>query len=356
MQTEDMRDFKHYMFTQTTLGIGETVHGLGERFGAFNKVGQSISLWNADGGTSSDQAYKNVSFWLSSRGYGIYIDNPGKVELEIGSERCSRVQTSVEGQWLKWYIIYGPTPKEVLQRYAVLTGRAGQVPSWSFGLWLSTSFTTNYDEETVNSFLEGMRERDTQVDVFHYDCFWMKVRLSSLYKLIPPLPPLFIQLLETYIYAVISQAFTWTNFVFDSERFPDPKAQISRLKESGLIKKVCVWINPYIAQHGAAFKNAAEKGYLLKRKNGDIWQWDLWQAGMGLVDFTNPKAVKWYVECLNELFDKGVDCIKTDFGERIPTLDVEWFDKSLDPHKMHVSLASIFSIRVCRIQRRVINK
>ncbi|KAI0540275.1 glycoside hydrolase family 31 protein [Xylaria digitata] len=312
MQTGDMRDFKHYIFTQTTLGIGESVHGLGERFGAFNKVGQSISLWNADGGTSSDQAYKNVSFWLSSRGYGIFIDTPGKVDLEIGSERCSRVQTSVEAQRLKWYIIYGPTPKDVLRRYSILTGKSGKVPSWSFGLWLTTSFTTNYDEATVNSFLEGMKERDTQVDIFHYDCFWMK-------------------------------AFTWTDFVFDSERFPDPKAQISRLKESGLVKKVCVWINPYIAQHGAAFKTAAEKGYLLKRKNGDVWQWDLWQAGMGLVDFTNPDAVKWYVDCLNELFDKGVDCIKTDFGERIPTLDVDWFDKSVDSHKMHNYYAFIYN-------------
>jgi alpha-D-xyloside xylohydrolase len=184
MQTGDMRNFNHYIFTQTTLGIGESVHGLGERFGAFNKVGQSISLWNADGGTSSDQAYKNVSFWLSSRGYGIFIDTPGKVELEIGSERCSRVQTSVEGQRLKWYIIYGSTPKEVLQRYSILTGKPSKVPSWSFGLWLSTSFTTNYDEATVNSFLEGMKERDTQVDVFHYDCFWMKVRrVPRLYEL-----------------------------------------------------------------------------------------------------------------------------------------------------------------------------
>ncbi|KAH9907334.1 glycoside hydrolase family 31 protein [Xylariomycetidae sp. FL2044] len=312
METGDMRNFKHYIFTQTNLGVGESVHGLGERFGAFNKVGQSVTLWNADGGTSSDQAYKNVSFWLSSRGYGVFIDTPGKVELEIGSERCSRVQTSVEGQRLKWYLIYGPTPKEVLYRYALLTGKPGRVPSWSFGLWLSTSFTTNYDEATVNSFLEGMRERDTQVDVFHYDCFWMK-------------------------------AFTWTDFVFDSERFPDPKAQIARLKDSGLVKKVCVWINPYIAQHGAAFRSAADKGYLLRRKNGDVWQWDLWQAGMGLVDLTNPDAVEWYVGCLHRLFDQGVDCIKTDFGERIPTLDVEWFDKSVDPHKMHNYYAFLYN-------------
>lgn len=307
-----MRDFKHYIFTQTQLGVGESVHGLGERFGAFNKVGQSVQLWNADGGTSSDQAYKNVSFWLSSKGYGVFIDTPGKVDLEIGSERTNRVQTSIEGQRLKWYIIYGPTPKEVLKRYSILTGRPGNVPSWSFGLWLSTSFTTNYDEATVTSFLEGMKERDTQVDVFHYDCFWMK-------------------------------AFKWTDFVFDSERFPDPKAQISRLKSSGLANKVCVWINPYIAQNGEAFETAAKNGYLLKRKNGDIWQWDLWQAGMALVDFTNPAAVKWYVECLNSLFDKGVDAIKTDFGERVPTLDVEWHDKTVDAHKMHNYYSFIYN-------------
>ncbi|OTA77345.1 glycoside hydrolase family 31 protein [Hypoxylon sp. CO27-5] len=326
LQTGDMRNFEHYIFTQTNLGVGETVHGLGERFGAFNKVGQSISLWNADGGTSSDQAYKNVSFWLSSRGYGIFIDTPGRVELEVGSERCCRAQTSIEGQRLKWYIIYGPTPKEVLYRYSILTGRPNKVPSWSYGLWLTTSFTTNYDETTVNSFLEGMKERDTQVDVFHYDCFWMK-------------------------------GFKWTDFVFDSEKFPDPKAQITRLKSSGLVNKVCVWINPYIAQHGAAFKEAAEKGYLLKRKNGDIWQWDLWQAGMGLVDFTNPGAVKWYTECLNGLFDKGVDCIKTDFGERIPTLDVEWFDKTVDTHKMHNYYAFLYNRIVYEaLQRRYGNE
>jgi alpha-D-xyloside xylohydrolase len=102
MQTSDMRNFQHYIFTQTTLSVGESVHGLGERFGAFNKVGQAVTLWNADGGTSSEQSYKNVPFWISSRGYGVFIDTPDKVELEVGSERCCRVQTSIEGQKLKW--------------------------------------------------------------------------------------------------------------------------------------------------------------------------------------------------------------------------------------------------------------
>ncbi|EME81910.1 glycoside hydrolase family 31 protein [Pseudocercospora fijiensis CIRAD86] len=304
MQTADMRDFKHYILTQTTLGVGEGVYGLGERFGAFNKVGQSIELWNADGGTSSDQAYKNLSVWISNRGYGVFIDHPERVELEVGSERCCRVQTSVEGQRLKWYIIYGPTPKEVLRRYTELTGRPNKLPAWSFGLWLSTSFTTEYDEKTVSSFLQGMRDRDIPLQVFHFDCFWLR-------------------------------SFHWCDFEFSAERFPDPKGQIARMKESGLVSKVCVWINPYLGQTSPVFKEAAEKGFLLKRKNGDVFQWDLWQAGMGIVDFTNPEACQWFVSCLKKLFDTGVDAIKTDFGERIPTKDVQWYDANMDPAKMH---------------------
>lgn len=99
--------------------------------------------------------------------------------------------------------------------------------------------------------------------------------------------------------------------------------------------KVCVWINPYLGQASPVFTKAASKGYLLKRENGDIFQWDLWQTGMGIVDFTNPEACQWYTSCLNKLFDIGIDSLKTDFGERIPTLDVQWHDTSVDPVKMH---------------------
>lgn len=312
MQTADMQNLQHYMLTQTTLGVGEQVYGLGERFGALNKVGQQVELWNADGGTSSEQAYKNVSFWLSNKGYGVFVDATEKVDLEIGSERSCRVQTSVEGQRLKWFIIHGPTPKEILTRYTLLTGRANKVPAWSLGLWLSTSFTTDYDEATVAGFLEGMREREIPLQVFHYDCFWMR-------------------------------GFQWCDFEFDDSRFPDPAGQISRMKQSGAVSKVCVWINSYLGQASPVFKEAAEKGYLLKRKNGDVWQWDLWQAGMGIVDFTNPAACEWFVEKLDKLFDKGVDAIKTDFGERIPTQDVQWHDASVDPTKMHNYYSFLFN-------------
>ncbi|KAF2153541.1 glycoside hydrolase family 31 protein [Myriangium duriaei CBS 260.36] len=312
MVTGDMTNINHYMVTQSTLSVGEGVYGLGERFGAWNKVGQKVELWNADGGTSSDQAYKNISFWMSNRGYGIFIEHLEKVELEIGSERCCRVQTSVEGQRLRWNIIYGPTPKDILRRYTLLTGRATQVPTWSFGLWLSTSFTTDYDDDTVKGFLEGMKDSGIPVSVFHYDCFWLR-------------------------------PFHWCDFTFSPEHFPDPAASISSLRSSSLTKKISIWTNPYLAQRSPLFAHAAEKGYLLKRPNGSIWQWDLWQTGMGLVDFTNPAACTWYAEQITSLLKLGVDSIKTDFGERIPTKGIAWHDSSVDPEKMHNYYAHIYN-------------
>ena len=296
----DVENEGPYVHEQLSLGVGETVYGLGERFTAFVKNGQVVETWNKDGGTGSDQAYKNVPFYLTNRGYGVFVNHPEDVSFEVASEKVSRVQFSVSGQALEYFVIYGPTPKEVLEKYTALTGRPALPPAWSFGLWLTTSFTTSYDEQTVTSFIQGMADRDLPLHVFHFDCFWMR-------------------------------EFRWCDFEWDPRAFPDPPAMLRRLKERGL--RICVWINPYIAQLSPLFAEGKEGGYLLKKPNGDVWQTDQWQAGMGIVDFTNPDACQWYGDKLRALLDMGVDCFKTDFGERIPT-DVAYFDGS-DPRKMH---------------------
>ncbi|MDD5897777.1 MAG: alpha-xylosidase, partial [Clostridia bacterium] len=65
-----------------------------------------------------------------------------------------------------------------------------------------------------------------------------------------------------------------------------------------------------------------------------VWQTDMWQSGMGIVDFTNPAACEWYAGHLRRLMDMGVDCFKTDFGERIPVRDIVYFN-GMDPLHMH---------------------
>ncbi|MCL1949797.1 MAG: alpha-xylosidase [Turicibacter sp.] len=312
---------KAYMRDQLSLDVGELIYGLGERFSPFIKNGQSIEIWNEDGGTGSEQAYKNIPFYLSNKGYGVFVNHPEKVSVEVASEKNSKVQFSVEGEILDYFIINGPTPKDVLERYTTLTGKPSLPPAWSFGLWLSTSFTTNYDEKTVMSFIDGMKEKDIPFDVFHFDCFWMK-------------------------------EFEWCNFAWDERVFPDPVGMIKRIKEKGL--KVCLWINAYIGQKSPLFKEGMDNGYFIKRPDGSTWQWDKWQAGLAIVDFTNPAACRWYESKLEALMDMGVDSFKTDFGERIPT-DVIYFDGS-NPEKMHNYYAYLYNEVVFEMLERRLGK
>jgi alpha-D-xyloside xylohydrolase len=294
-------DRGNYIVEQLSLGVGEFVYGLGERFTAFVKNGQVVEIVNKDGGTASEQAYKNVPFYLTNRGYGVLVNETGPVSFEIGSEKVARVQFSLEGESLEYFLIYGPTPKDILRKLTALTGRPALPPTWSFGLWLSTSFTTNYDENTVTGFIDGMKERDLPLHVFHFDCFWMR-------------------------------EFEWTNFEWDPAVFPDPAGMLQRLHVRGL--KICVWINSYIAQRSRLFAEGTAHGYFNKRLDGSVWQTDLWQPGMAIVDFTNPAAREWFAGHITRLLEMGVDAIKTDFGERIPSEGILYHDGS-DPVKMH---------------------
>lgn len=309
---------KNYMLEQMFLDVDEYVYGLGERFTPFVKNGQVVEMWNEDGGTASEIAYKNIPFYVTNKGYGILVDNEGDVAYEIASEKVERVQFSVEGERLDYYVISGKTPMGNVEKYTELTGKPALPPAWSFGLWLTTSFTTNYDEATTSGFIQGMADREIPLHVFHFDCYWM-------------------------------DAYEWCNFEWDPATFPDPKGMLKRYHDRGL--HICVWINPYIGQKSCLFKEGKDHGYLVKKTDGSVWQTDLWQPGMALVDFTNPDAVAWYQGKLKTLLDMGVDCFKTDFGERIPVKEIEYFDHS-DPVKMHNYYTYLYNQAVFELLER----
>ena len=291
-----------YIREQLTLSVGEYIYGFGEKFTTFTKNGQNVEIWNADGGTCSDQSYKSIHFYSSSRGYGIFVNSSDKVSFEVASDTVSKVSFTLPGESLEYYIFGGENLTEVLKGYTDLTGKPALPPAYTFGLWLTTSFTTTYDEKTITSFIDGMAERDIPLQVFHFDCFWMK-------------------------------EFEWCNFEWDTKQFPDPPAMLKRLhEEKGL--KTCVWINPYIGQRSKLFDEGVKGGYFIKKENGDVFQCDEWQPGMAIVDFTNPEACRWYASKLKKLCEMGVDTFKTDFGERIPTKGVVYHNGA-DPIKMH---------------------
>lgn len=290
-----------YMREQLDLSVGECIYGFGEKFTTFVKNGQNVEIWNSDGGTCSYQSYKSIPFYISSRGYGVLVNSSDKVSYEVASDSVSKVSMTITGEELEYFLIGGANPAQVLERYTTLTGKPALPPAKTFGLWLSTSFTTTYNEETVTSFIDGMAERDIPLQMFHFDCFWMK-------------------------------EYEWCGFEWDKSQFPDPANLIGKLRKDKNLG-ICVWINPYVSQRTKLFDEGVEKGYFIKNLDGSVFQTDMWQPGMAIVDFTNLQACRWYASKITELCEMGVTAIKTDFGERIPT-KVKYSDGS-DPIKMH---------------------
>ncbi|KAJ3515567.1 hypothetical protein NLJ89_g1674 [Agrocybe chaxingu] len=243
----------HYINAELKTSPGELIYGLGEQFGPFVKNGQAVKIWNQDGGTSSDQAYKCVPFYITNRGYGVFINHPGEVEVEVSSEKTST-----------------------------------ELDLWSL---------------VVNFLLNQLFDRD-------------RIKLPAGHA-------------------------RACSFTFDPDNFPDPKAYLAEIKEKYGVK-ICLWINPYISQLSPIFKEGVEGGYFIKRTNGTIWQWDLWQPGLAVVDVTNPDARKWYTDKLSALIDLGVDAFKTDFGERIPHANVVFHDGS-EPIRFHNTYSVVYN-------------
>lgn len=314
-------DKKTYLREQLSLDVNEYIYGFGEKFTPFTKNGQTVEIWNSDGGTSSDQSYKCIPFYISSKKYGVFVNSSGRVSFEVASDTVSKVSFTVPEEALEYYIIAGETPHEVLSNYTGLTGRPALPPAYTFGLWLSTSFTTEYNRETVLSFINKMKAYNIPLQVFHFDCFWMK-------------------------------EYEWTSFEWNKKCFPDPEELLKEIKSMNI--SVSVWINPYIAQRSILFDEGVKKGFFLKNPDGTVFQTDMWQPGMAIVDFTNPEAYSWFSDKIEKLCKAGVNCIKTDFGERIP-VNVKYYDNS-DPIKMHNYYAYLYNKTVFDVLEKYYGK
>ena len=291
---------KHtYIREMLNLSVGELIYGFGEQFTAMVKNGQSVDIWNRDGGSNGNQAYKNIPFYLSSQNYGLLVNTPDRVQFEVASISSRHVDFSVEGESMEYIVIGGEDPKDIISRYTALIGRSPVPPADTFGLWLSTSWMPDSDVKITMDTIKKMEEYKIPLSVFHFDARWM-------------------------------DDYKCCNFRW-SDRYGDAQKMLKEIHDHGV--KVCVWINSYVSQESELFEEGRDKGYFIKDKEGNVWQSDEWMTGIGVVDFTNPEATKWYQEKLGRIIDMGVDYVKTDFGERLP-VDVVYYDGS-DPRKMH---------------------
>ncbi len=116
----------------------EHYFGLGDKTGSFDRRNQAYTLWNTDIGPqeSVDPLYKSVPFFLAisgTRSYGMFLDNTWRTWFDFGKQARDAISFGAEGGPLDYYFLYGPTPKQVVESYAYLTGMPPLPPLWALG-------------------------------------------------------------------------------------------------------------------------------------------------------------------------------------------------------------------------------
>ncbi|MGD8399173.1 MAG: glycoside hydrolase family 31 protein, partial [Anaerolineae bacterium] len=272
---------------------GEAFYGLGERFASLDRWGQELVLWTADSGNvSSPRAYKNIPFLMSTAGYGLFVHSSCPMVFRMGSESSISYSIHVDDDHLDYFLIYGPEPKQILARYAALTGHAPVPPKWSFGFWVSRAGYRSREE--VETVVREMRARDLPLDVLNLDPWWMG-------------------------------GGPWSTYEWDTDAFPEPGEMMQGLREQGV--RTCLWINPYVPAGTAAYDEALAGGYLVTTAEGEVSPVIEAFAGerLAAIDFTNPAAQAWFQRKLRRLLDMGAAVFKSDFGEQAP-LDAIYHD------------------------------
>jgi alpha-D-xyloside xylohydrolase len=269
------------------LRADERIFGLGETFTAFEKSGQQVDSWiTQPHGAETPHSYKNVPFFLSSKGYGLLADTYRRVSFDVGSESTISNGVTVDDDNFQFVFFHGPSFKDILGDYTALTGRPGEVPKWSLGVWMSRLAYETRDE--LEDVADRLRDEGMPCDVLHLDPPWLDD--DGLCGL------------------------RW-----DREAFPDPEGMIEELHANEF--KLSLWEYPYLLTTTDAFAEAREAGYLIDDPAGKPYllsrlSWTPVRGG--IVDFSNPEAVAWWQDLHADLLEMGVDVFKTDFGEYLP--------------------------------------
>ena len=260
-----------------SLAPGEKIFGCGESFMGFDKRGQKVVLWTDDSnGTQNREMYKPIPFFMSSRGYGMFMHTSAPITCDFGHYFSSVNSMMLGDDELDLFVFLG-SPKEILDAYTTLTGKSPMPPLWSFGLWMSRC--TYFSEKQTREVAARLRENRIPCDVIHLDTGWFETDWRCDYQ-------------------------------FSKSRFTDPQKMIADLKNDGF--RISLWQLPYFVPKNTLFNELVEKGLVVRDPKGNLTYED------AVLDFSNPAAVEWYQGKLANLLKMGVGAIKVDFGEAAP--------------------------------------
>ena len=299
-------DYSRSFSASFNLQPDEKIFGFGEQYTEFDKRGQKVVLWVDDAnGTQNETSYKPIPFFMSSRGYGMFMHTSSPITCDVGKYFSGVNSLMVGDESLDLFVFLGE-PKEILDAYTNVTGKPEMPPLWSFGLWMSR--ITYFSEDDGRQVAEELRDHEIPCDVIHFDTGWFETDWRCDYQ-------------------------------FSESRFNDPEDMISDLKKDGF--HTCLWQLPYFVPNNKLFPEIVEKGLFVKNGKGNLPTED------AILDFTNPQAVDWYQEKLRGLLEMGVGAIKVDFGEAAPAKGVYhngrtgFYEHNLYPLRYNKAVADI---------------
>lgn len=299
-------DYSRSMAAVMSLSPEEKIFGFGESFTQFNKRGQKVVLWVDDAnGTQNETMYKPIPFYMSSRGYGVFMHHSTPITVDVG-KYYNPINSMMIGDDEADLFFFLGEPKDILDEYTELTGKAAMPPLWSFGFWMSR--ITYFSEAEGREVTQKLRDYEIPSDVLHFDTGWFGVDWRS-------------------------------DYTFPEDRFPNPEKMISDFKEDGF--HISLWQLPYFTPKNSLFPEIVENGYAVKDRKGNIPYED------AILDMSNPEAVKWYQDKLRPLLEMGVGAIKVDFGEAAPENGIYasgrtgWYEHNLYPLRYNKAVAEL---------------
>lgn len=307
------------------LAEGTRFYGFGQKLGPLDRSGRRLTMWNTDDRPhlpDSDPLYQSIPFGIAmdhERALGIFLDHPGRAIFDLGATEPRRWSIDVEGHALDVYLFVGPEPKRILDRYTELTGRPFLPPKWALGYHQSRWGYASADH--VREIAAGFRARAIPCDAIYLDIDHMQDR----------------------------RVFTW-----DRERFPDPRALATELREHGF--RLVPIVDPGVKADPAneMYREGVAQGHFCRTVHGDVYIGKAWPGRAAFPDFERKATRAWWGNALvRALVEQGAGGIWNDMNEPSNftdggTLPAGVLQRGPDGERSHREIHNLYGLRMCQ--------
>lgn len=268
---------------------GQHIFGLGDKTGPVDHLGRSFVMWNTDAygfDWGTDPIYKSIPFYLAvnpkGQSYGLFLDNTYRTQFDFGSRDMQSIDIRANNGPLDYYILIGPTPKDVVQQFSYLVGKSPLSPRWALGFQQSHySYPTRADALAV---AKRLRADKIPLDVLYLDIGYQDRNRP---------------------------------FTTDAQKFANFPGLISELKDMNVNTIVITDLHIAKVDDGsyAPYKTGVAANAFLKNPDGSTYVAKVWPGDSVFPDFSRPDARRWWGTLYSDFYKMGIGGFWNDMNE-----------------------------------------